>query len=1066
MARPTRPRAPRPQARPVLPPLLVVGALASAALAAAPLVTRPLPAQPAAQPAAGRVTGTVVDSISGRPLAGAQVQLVGLRLGSATGDDGRFAITGIPAGTYTVEVRRIGYTPSVRRGVVVAAGGATPALGFRLSTAALNLQAVVTTGVVDPTSGTRVPFTVGRVSAEQVPVPPTNAVEALAGRVAGAQIVSSGQPGSGINVQLRTPSSISKSNAPLIVVDGVILAQTVDAGTADLNSLDIESVEVVKGAAAASLYGSRASNGVIQIRTRRGAGLSEGRTSVTARSEYGQNGIQNLIPFSRHHAFLMQNGQYVDGSGNPVARDSRVQRAVTERFQDQEFPGGLYNPVRQFFDAGTFGQHSLSLGQNAGRTNFFVTLSNQNTGGILLDAGGYTRNDVRLNLDHRVRDDLRLGVSTYYARSARQDLDDNLFFDLVNQAPDLDLGARDANGRFVFQPDAQSARPNPLYTTTTQDRRTKRSRFLGSVDMRYSPLEWLAFEGNASYDRAERRSDYFLDRDSRTLTQTFDRIGGLEKLTAGTGAMNATGAVNLLGRWRSLTGRGSARALMERENGDRFGYRGNDLLVPGVQNLNNVRSRLPVSADFLEGTPLVEIRTNSYVGTAGADWAGKYIVDGLVRRDGSSLFGPDNRWQTYYRASASWRMAEESWFPLKGLVTEFKPRFSRGTAGGRPSFADQFETYNINATGGLVKATLGNTALQPEIATETEIGLDLIVRNRYSLQVSRARTVTTDQLLLLPLPAPAGGFESQWQNAGTLTGNTLEATFEAQLVQRPNVGWTLGIVGDRTRNRITEFNRSCFITQTIIYRCAGVTLGTMYGGRRITSAAELLGVPEAQRAEFQVNDDGLLVWTGPGRDFRAGAWGQTATIGNRTYGYGLPITLRNADNTADSTLVIGDGNPTFRWGMSNNVRWRGLTVFALLDAQVGGNVYNRTKQRMYQYYRSADVDQAGKPQELKKPLAYYDALYGANNVNSWFVESGGYLKLREVSVRYALGGRLLAPLRTVGVRGASVSLIGRNLLQWSDYSGFDPEVGSINTRIDDFVYPRYRTVTGSVQVEF
>jgi hypothetical protein len=148
------------------------------------------------------------------------------------------------------------------------------------------------------------------------------------------------------------------------------------------------------------------------------------------------------------------------------------------------------------------------------------------------------------------------------------------------------------------------------------------------------------------------------------------------------------------------------------------------------------------------------------------------------------------------------------------------------------------------------------------------------------------------------------------------------------------------------------------------------------------------------------------------------------------------------------------------------VRWRALTVFALLDAQVGGQVYNRTKQRMYQYYRSADVDQAGKPQEEKKPLEYYDALYNANNVNRWFVEPGGYLKLREMSVRYQLGGRALAPFARVGARGVAVSLLGRNLLTWDRYSGYDPEVGSINRRIDDFTYPRFRTVTGSVQVDF
>jgi TonB-linked SusC/RagA family outer membrane protein len=1057
----------------VPPPVLrALGAAFVAALVGVPLVGVPVAAQqPAAQPPAarGRVAGAVTDSLGGRPLAAVQVTLAGTRLGAVTDSTGRYTITNVPPGTYTVEARRLGFAPAVRRGVVVVAGGEAAAASFRLRAAVLNLEAVVVTGVTDPTAGTRVPFTVGRVSAEQIPVPPTNAVEALAGRVAGAQIVTPGQPGSGINVQLRTPASISKGNAPLIVVDGVILAEGVDASTADLNALDVESVEVVKGAAAASLYGSRASNGVLQIRTRRGRELADGRTLVTVRSELGANRIQNPIGFSRYNAFRVADGRYVDAAGAPVTRDQRVTLPANVRFQENPFPGGTFDPVRQFFSAGDFGQHSVTVAQNAGRTNFLATVSRQEAGGVIQQAGGYARNDVRINLDHRPRESLSLGLSSYYSRSARSDLDDDLFFDLVNMAPDVDIAVRDTAGNLAFEPDPISRRPNPLYTVATQDRRTKRTRFLGSANARWAPLGWLSLEGNASYDRGDRQSDYFLDRDSRTIDQTFDRVGGMEMLNAQTGAFNGSLSANALRRVGELTARTSVRALAEREAGQRFGYRAIDLLVPGVRSINNVRSRLPVSdgsTGFLEGDQRIEIRTNSYIGSLGLDYAGRYIVDGLVRRDGSSLFGPEEQQQTYYRASASWRMGEERWWPLKGLVTEFKPRFSRGTAGGRPSFPDQYETYNIDATGNLVKETLGNPFLRPELATETEAGVDLIVRDRYSLQVSRARTTVTDQLLLLPLPAPAGGFESQWQNAGTLKGNTWEGTFEARLVQRPRVTWSLGMVADRTRNRITEFNRSCFITQTVLYRCAGVTVGTMYGARFAQAAGDLpAAVPAAQRDQFQTNDDGLLVWVGPGRTWRDARWGDTATVGGVLRQWGRPIVLRDsAGNQALSP--IGDGNPRFRYGVTNNVRWRALSVFALLDAQAGGQVYNRTKQRMYQYYRSADVDQAGKPQEAKKPLEYYDALYNANNVNQWFVEPGGYVKLRELSVRYQLGGRPLAVLARAGARGAAVSLLGRNLFTWDRYSGYDPEVGTINRRIDDFTYPRFRTVTGSVQVDF
>jgi hypothetical protein len=179
----------------------------------------------------------------------------------------------------------------------------------------------------------------------------------------------------------------------------------------------------------------------------------------------------------------------------------------------------------------------------------------------------------------------------------------------------------------------------------------------------------------------------------------------------------------------------------------------------------------------------------------------------------------------------------------------------------------------------------------------------------------------------------------------------------------------------------------------------------------------------------------------------------------------MPIPLR--DSTGSNAVVrIGDGNPDFHWGLSNNFTWRNFSLYALVDAQVGGEVYNQTNQRMYQWGRSADVDQVGKPQELKKPQDYYIALYAANDPSDYFVERGGYVKLREISFRYQLGGRALGLLSGVGARGATLSLIGRNLLTFTDYKGYDPEVGGTIVRLDSFDYPRYRTFSGSLEITF
>ena len=1010
----------------------------------------------------GSISGIVTDSAHSRPLAAVQVMIAGTRFRAITNDAGRYAINNVPAGRYTVTARRLGYRSASVGGVNVGAGVAASA-DFRLVEVGLTLEAVVTTGVLDPTSGTRVPFTVGRVDAENAPVPATNAIETIQGKIAGVTVVPSGQPGSGTNVLLRSPTSINKSTAPLIVVDGVILSSTFNASTADLESMDIESVEVLKGAAAASLYGSRAAAGVIQIRTRRGEGLPENTTRVTARSELGTNQLGGKIGWAQRHYYMTNDaGQYINAAGAVVPRTQRVAKPIYARFQDVEYLDPVYDQVDRFFDPGQFYKNSVSIAQNGVRSNWVLSLNNTREDGVVLNSGKYVQNDIRLNLDHRLLENLRFSFSGYHSRSDRKELYDDTFFDLINQAPDVDLRAPDPDGTpYLFQGDPNEGREeNPLYVLATEDSRRKRARTQGSLEARYSPLTWMNFDANLSYDRSDRRNNFFLDQGLKTEITGGVSPGEIEQFAGTTDALNAAASVNLIGRTGPLTLRTTLRGFMEKETNQTTTATGTFFSTPGVCSLNNAQQRSISSL-------LQEIRANSFAATAGADYLGKYIAEGLVRRDGSSLFGPEERWNTYYRMSGAWRISQESWWPLRD-VDEFKVRASRGTAGTRPDFSDQFETFTFTEGGGLSKLTLGNKFLKPEHATETEVGIDAIIRQRYSLQLSYAKTRVIDQLIQIPL-AGFFGYTSQWQNAGTVEGNTLEGTLEAQLVRRPTFAWRMGLVADRSRNRITEFNRSCFQTLTIAFRCQGETLGAMYGFRFIKGLEELPPGVGDRSSEFQRNDEGLLVWVGPGNSFTDGEtkklWGTSTTIGTTNFGWGMPIVLRDATgNTA--VVKIGDGNPDFHYGFSNNVSWKDLTVYALIDATVGGQVYNQTNQRMYQWARSADVDQTGKPQELKKPIEYYVNLYAANDPTDYFVEDAGFVKLREVSLKYRLPSSLTASMARMGVSGVSVSIIGRNLKTWTGYKGYDPEVGGTIQRLDSFDYPRYRTFTGSIELTF
>jgi TonB-linked SusC/RagA family outer membrane protein len=1024
----------------------------------------------------GQIAGTVSDSATGQPVGNADVLVMGTLHRARTADDGRYTIAGVAPGSYVVEVRRVGYQPRRRLAVPVSAD-AIATVDFRLSPSVFQLQEVVVTGVLGATEGVKLPFTVGRLDAERAPVPPSNALETIQGKIAGISVVPSGQPGSGTSIQLRTPTSINKSNFPLIAVDGTILGTT--GGTsADLNGLDIERIEIVKGAAAASLYGSRAQAGVIQIWTKRGNNLEEGRTQVTMRSEVGQNSLAHKVRWARYHFYRMDAAQttYVDTLGTPVARDLRVEEPTTSggfRFQDNPYPARVYDQVDAFFDPGSYITNSVTVSQKTAKTNWSGSAGQHRSTGVIDQNGWYRRYDVRLNLDHQLRPDLTLSLSTSYARSVRDELEGNTFFDLINIAPDVNLRQPDPDGTpFAFQPDPVGIRPNPLYKNATQSDWTGRTRFLGSATARYTPTGWLSFESNLSYDRSDRFNSFFLDRGLKSDQYQTGGPGFIEQQAEFADAVNASASATLRRQFGATSVSTQLRALMEREDNPTVVATGSDLAVVGLQDLTNARART-VNSSYQD------IRSSGYFAITNFDYSDKYIFDALVRRDGSSLFGAEERWHTYGRVSAAYRMAQERWWPFDN-ISEFKLRFSRGTAGGRPSFADQFTTYDIDAAGTLTKETLGNPFLTPEHTTETEYGLDVLAFGRLSMLLSYARTTVRNELVLVPLPA-LYGYPSQWQNAGTVKGNTYELTVDAEVLRTPAVSWRVGLVADRSRHKITEFDRPCFRTG-VAYRCAGEPLGVMYGAQFLRNPGELSFVPDTLRNRFAVNDDGLLVPVGfdtaAGQPYRytdgvrASLWGKTVTINGVAYAWGLPI--RQLDASGNPAIVrIGDSNADFHFGVSNELKWRNLVFYGLVDVQVGGQVYNATKQRQYQWYRSGEEDQAGKPDDLKKPPAYYDALYNGNDENAWFVEPGGFVKLRELAIRYQVPTQYLAGLRSLGIRAAHLSLVGRNLFTITNYSGYDPEVRDEETgannpvaRVDDFDYPRFRTITATILFEF
>ena len=1042
------------------------------------LLTSSLPAGTAAQN--GQVTGTVTDAETGAPLPTVQVYLQGTSHGGLTSATGTFSLANVPAGTYTLIAQRIGYQQG-RQANLTVAPGATATANLQLLPAVLALQGVVATGLIDPVEGVRAPIAVARVDREMMPVVASGAaVQSLQGRVAGLTIArTSGEPGEGVNVMLRTPTSLTGNGAPLIVVDGVILGGGGVPSTVDIESIDIESIEVIRGAAAASLYGSRAAAGVINITTARGTGLPVGTTRFTARTEYGVSQNMRNVPLNDSHHFLMDptNSFYVDSNGNRVERDQRVSPLLIRAFMDKPYPDRIYDNISAVTRAGGFMSNNLSVSGNTQSTNFAVTLNNYTEQGSLANNDGYERNAVRVNLDHRFIESLTLGSSIYHARDARENVTGSPFRDVQRGPRDVDLSRKDENGLFIQQPDPDIAFQNPLWSGQVRDNRNQGTRTLASMSLNWTPQTWISVSGSVGYDRTENHSRNYLPKGTpNSVGSEGFTDGSISFSDSFRDTWNGEGQVTLRRDFGPLNVRTTVRGLMERDRSESGSRSGNNFILFDVPHLSNI-----AADDRSSSSSESEVRAVGYLWDTALDYDGKYILTVLGRRDGSSLFGPDNRWHNYYRLAGAWRIGEEAWFNIPS-VNEVKLSYARGTAGGRPGFSAQYETWSL--TQGIpTKGSLGNTQLAPEHTTEQEVSLNLVLFNRYGLVLTHAWQRTEDQLVQAPL-ANFTGFSSQWVNAGIVSGHTTELEFEMQLVDKRSVGWNSMVVFDYSNSRIEDWPLPC---QTPAWRfnCTGEPVYGIYSWWLIKDRAGLNrhrggeAVPYAD--QFEVNDEGFLVWVGNSHYWEGAGpdgilgndddlWGTTSPeLGTRTYSWGMPIAEQNAEFN-NLRQLMGEANAV-NFGWLHNVRVGAFNFHAQLQAAYGGDANNRHHQQLTNTTRGTapKMDQAGKAIGQKKPIQYFrDANDGDA---SYYIEDASYLKLRTLSATYQMNRESVERfgLDRIGLQNLSVGLIARNIFTVTNYDGFDPEQAlNLNNRTnsDGGGYPPTRQLTAEVTVTF
>ncbi len=1033
----------------------------------------------------GQIVGTVTHGDTGEPLSAVQLSVPGTGLGVVSGADGTFTISNVPAGTHTVQAQRLGFQVLRQEGVTVTAGQSTT-LNLVLRPTVLALQEIVATGLVDPVEGARSPISVARVTREMMPVAVAgNAIQNLQGRVAGLHMNrTSGEPGEGVSIMLRSPTSLRGSGAPLIVVDGVILGGVIgDANTTAIEGMDIESIEVIRGAAASSLYGSRAAAGVIAITTARGQGLEQGRTQFSARSEVGITQAFSIDDLPSHHQYYVtaDGSSWADANGNPVPRANRVLREISpfRQFMDQPYPGPVYDNLSAVLQPGVYQAHQFSLSQNTASTNFAISLSRTQEGGAIDNNDGYFRNSVRVNLDHRFLDALSLGVSMNYVNDGRDNTAGNIFSNTLSAPRDIDLSRKDpVTGLYIQQPDPDVAYQNPLWFEQTRENDTEGYRFLGSMSLRWDPFSWLTASSIVSFDRRDQETRSYVPKGTPASLPNDDGEeldGSVSFALTRTATVNAEGQVSLRQDFGLLNARVTFRGLMERDRTETGTRSGSGFILYGLPHISNIAPENRNAASTER-----DRRALGYLVDVAFDYDAKYILTLLGRRDGSSLFGPDNRWHNYYRVATAWRLSEEDWFNFDN-IGEFKISYARGTAGGTPSWSDQYETWQL-VQGVPTKSQLGNRALRPEHTVEQEISIDMIVRDRYGIELTHAWQTTTEQLVPAPQPAYTG-YNTQWVNAGTVKGHTTELTVEAQLLQRADLGWNSLVVADYSDATIDDWPLPCDAGRTWRFDCTGEPVYGIYGHRLLTSFRELDthqgGALSDARDQFQINDEGYLVWVG---DFNytdgmvdgvitPGTWGTTTVFDGQVYHWGVPFFERDEGGSL-TRPALGTG-AAVNLGWINNVRWRGFNFHAHLHSSIGGVTNNRGFQDLItgNSLNFPGMDQSGKPDGLKKPVSYYREAVGSGG-STYITENADYLKLRTLSVNYRLNQNQLQNLGLggIGVQSLSLGLIGRNIFTLTNYSGWDPEQGlNLNTRLNSVglnTYPSTRQLTAEVSVTF
>ena len=1046
----------------------------------------------AAQEGTGRVIGAVTQGgAAGGPVSDVAVTIVGTGIGALTNSEGRFTIGNAPAGRQRLQFRRIGY--ALREDTITVVPGGTVTVNTELRVVAVTLQQQVVVGY-----GTQrrsdITGAVTSVQNNTDQVPAVSLEQLLQGTAAGVQVTqASSAPGGGISIRIRGGSSVTGGNEPLYVIDGFPIENDIqgsspgDAGRANtvpfnplasLNPSDIESIEILKDASSTAIYGARGANGVVIITTRRGAAGQKPRLTVDSytgmQSVAKRYDLLNAPQFAQFaNAWYAQQSTY---TGTPIFSDSAIASfGRGTDWQDLIFQTAPVRNLQVGVSGGTSGNNS---------TKYAVSTGIFDQGGVVVGSD-FRRVSLRGSLDQNVGKRFRVSSNLQLARTATAsiptDNGSNAGAGAVGAALQYYpfMPVRRANGEYtILNEDAPltlvpSLAPNPVSLVRDVTDKLSDSRVLANLFGEFTIIPGLKLRVSGGADYAARTRDTYYPR--TTLTGRTVNGEARRGRTDNLGLLNENTltyekSIAEIHRFNAVAGYTRQRQTTDRQSLINSGF------VSDITGFEDLGAGARVGGAGVS-TGLNEWTMVSYLGRVNYSLLDRYLLTGTIRRDGSSRFGPGNKWGVFPSAAIGWRVAEEPFFksiPFSDRVSDLKFRFSWGEAG-NPSIrpyqsltrlsAQSYAFGNGSGQTGYYASTLGNPELSWETTEQRDVGMDAgFWDNRVEVTGDIYMKRTFNLLLARQLP-PDVGFSTALLNIGGVRNRGRELAVRVNVINgeaaKGAFRWTTGVNYAMNVNWVTSLGEDQELQ-------AGRAADDLSLNGTLVRVGQPLGVFYGYKA------GGIL------RDSAAAA-AYTARVrpisGTRWQPGDVSIVDINGDSviSAADRTIIGNPAPKFTLGWTNNVGWKRFEVATTLDGSYGAKLLNLNLARL----------ESGSPRTNilsdvwldrwtpENPNGRYPRIGGSqltngSDITSDLLESGSYTRLRAVTLTYNVPQEWLG--RT-GLGLARIYVTGTNLITWTDYSGFNPDVssisvGNVNRGIDVGSYPLAKAVTFGLNLSY